>query len=53
VIIMADGHAVSSPDALTAILNARRPGAEVEVTWVSPADATRTSRVRLDPAPAA
>ena len=53
VIITAAGHAVSSPDALTAIVNACRPGSVVEITWVSPADATRTSRVRLDPAPAA
>jgi S1-C subfamily serine protease len=52
VIITADGRAVSSPDELTAIVNACRPGSVVEVTWVSPADATRTSRVRLDPAPA-
>jgi S1-C subfamily serine protease len=52
VIITADGRAVSSPDALTAIVNACRPGSMVEVTWVSPADATRTSRVRLDSAPA-
>jgi S1-C subfamily serine protease len=53
VIITADGRAVSSPDALTAIVNACRPGSVIEVTWVSPADATRTSRVRLDSAPAA
>jgi S1-C subfamily serine protease len=52
VIITADGRAVSSPDALTAIVNACRPGSVVEVTWVSPADATRTSLVRLDSAPA-
>jgi S1-C subfamily serine protease len=52
VIITADGHAVSSPDALTAIVNACQPGSVVEITWVSPTDATRTSRVRLDPAPA-
>ena len=52
VIITADGRAVSSPDALTAIVNACRPGSVVEVTWVSPADATRTARVRLDSAPA-
>jgi S1-C subfamily serine protease len=52
VIITADGRAVSSPDALTAIVNACRPGSVVAVTWVSPADATRTSRVRLDSAPA-
>ena len=52
VIIMVDGRAVSSPDALTAIVDACRPGSVVTVTWVSPADATRTSRVRLDAAPA-
>ena len=52
VIITADGRAVSSPDALTAIVNACRPGSVVTVTWVSPSDATRTSRVRLDAAPA-
>ena len=52
VIITVDRRAVSSPDALTAIVNACRPGSEVEVTWVSPADATRTSVVRLDSAPA-
>jgi S1-C subfamily serine protease len=52
VIITADGRAVSSPDALTAIVNACRPGSVVEVTWVSPADATRTTLVRLDAAPA-
>ncbi|HEY5018221.1 MAG TPA: trypsin-like peptidase domain-containing protein [Streptosporangiaceae bacterium] len=53
VIITADGRAVSSPDALTAIVNGCRPGSVVEVTWVSPADATQTSLVRLDSAPAA
>lgn len=52
VIITANGHAVSSPDQLTAIVNACQPGSVVEVTWVSPTDATRTSRIRLDPAPA-
>jgi S1-C subfamily serine protease len=52
VIITADGRRVSSPDALTAIVNACRPGSVVTVTWVSPSDATRTSRVRLDAAPA-
>jgi S1-C subfamily serine protease len=53
VIITADGRAVSSPDGLTAIVNGCRPGSVVEVTWVSPADATQTSLVRLDSAPAA
>ena len=36
VITTADGRPVSSPDALTAIVNACRPGTVVEVTWVSP-----------------
>jgi S1-C subfamily serine protease len=53
VIIAADGRAVSSPDALTAIVNACPPGSVVEVTWVSPTDATSTARVTLDPGPAA
>ena len=52
VIITVNGRAVSSPDALTAIVDVCRPGSVVTVTWVSPSDATRTSRVRLDPAPA-
>ena len=52
VITTADGRAVSSPDALTAIVDGCRPGSLLTVTWVSPADATRTSRVRLDAAPA-
>jgi len=52
VIITADGRAVSSPDSLTAIVDACRPGSVVTVTWVSPADATRTALVRLDAAPA-
>jgi S1-C subfamily serine protease len=52
VIITVDGRAVSSPDALTAIVDACRPGSVVTVTWVIPAGATRTSRVRLDAAPA-
>jgi S1-C subfamily serine protease len=52
VITMADGRAVSSPDGLTAIVSACRPGTVVEITWVSPAGATRASRVRLDAAPA-
>ena len=52
VIITADGRAVSSPDGLTAIVSDFRPGSVVEITWVSPAGATRASRVRLDSAPA-
>jgi S1-C subfamily serine protease len=52
VIITADGRAVSSPDELTAIVSVFRPGSMVEITWVSPAGATRATRVRLDSAPA-
>jgi S1-C subfamily serine protease len=52
VIITADGRTVSSPDGLTSIVSACRPGSEVEITWVSPAGTTRASRVRLDSAPA-
>jgi S1-C subfamily serine protease len=52
VITTADGRAVSSPDGLTAIVSGYRPGTMVEITWVSPAGATRASRVRLDSAPA-
>jgi S1-C subfamily serine protease len=52
VIVTADGRAVSSPDGLTAIMSDFRPGSVVEITWVSPAGATRASRVRLDSAPA-
>jgi S1-C subfamily serine protease len=53
VIITADGRTVSSPNGLTAIVSDFRPGSVVEITWVSPAGATRASRVRLDAAPAA
>jgi S1-C subfamily serine protease len=53
VIITADGRSVSSPDGLTAIVSDFRPGSVVEITWVSPAGATRVSFVRLDSAPAA
>jgi S1-C subfamily serine protease len=46
------GRQVSSPDALTAIVSACRPGTLVPVTWVSTTGATKTSLVSLDPAPA-
>ena len=52
VITSAAGHRVSSPDALTAILGACRPGTLVPVTWVSVSGATRTAVVRLVVAPA-
>jgi S1-C subfamily serine protease len=53
VITGAGGHQVESPDALTAIVGASRPGTFISVTWVSTAGVLRTSRIRLDPAPAA
>lgn len=53
VITEAAGRPVASPGALRAILRGSRPGSVVPVTWVSPAGATRTARVRLGPAPAA
>ena len=53
VITTADGRQVQSPDALTAIVAACRPGTVVPVTWVSTAGLARTSRIRLSPAPAA
>ena len=53
VIIAANGRQVDSPDALTAIVGACRPGTVVSVIWVSTAGVLRTSQVRLGPAPAA
>ena len=52
VIIAANGRQVDSPDALTAIVGACRPGTVVPVIWVSTAGVLRTSQVRLGPAPA-
>lgn len=46
------GHPVSSPDALTAMVSAWRPGAIVLVTWIGTAGITKTSLVMLDTAPA-
>lgn len=53
VITAAAGRPVSSPDALTAIVSARRPGSLVRVTWISTSGASRTSMVLLGAAPAA
>ncbi len=53
VIIAAAGHPVASPDALTAIVSACRPGTFVPVTWVAASGARRTMMVMIDPAPAA
>jgi S1-C subfamily serine protease len=52
VITAAAGHLVSSPDALTAILNGCRPGTVVRVTWTGVAGARRTSLILLTTAPA-
>jgi S1-C subfamily serine protease len=53
VITTADGHQVQSAAALTAIVAGCPPGTVVPVTWVSTAGHSRTSLVRLGPAPAA
>ncbi|HEY6493798.1 MAG TPA: trypsin-like peptidase domain-containing protein [Trebonia sp.] len=53
VITAANGRAVESPGALTAIVSAYRPGTVVPVTWLNVAGLARTARVRLGPAPAA
>jgi S1-C subfamily serine protease len=45
------GHAVSSPDGLTAIVGAERPGAAVSTTYVDPAGATRTASLALASGP--
>ena len=52
VITVVDGHQVKSPDALTDIVGGSRPGTVMSVTWVSTAGVSRTSRIRLGPAPA-
>jgi S1-C subfamily serine protease len=52
VITAAAGHPVSSPDALTAIVNVCRPGTVVRVSWTDLAGARRTSLVLLATAPA-
>jgi S1-C subfamily serine protease len=52
VITAADGHQVKSPAALTAAMDAIRPGTVIPVTWVSTTGVRRTSRIRLGPAPA-
>jgi S1-C subfamily serine protease len=52
VITSANGHRISSPGALTAIMSACRPGALVTVTWISASGQPRARQVRLDTAPA-
>jgi S1-C subfamily serine protease len=53
VITAAAGRPVTSPDALTVIMNESRPGAVVAITWVAVTGTTRTSLIRLEVAPAA
>lgn len=53
VITSVNGRPVTSPDALTAIVSACRPGSLIPVTWISPAGQRRTRLVRLAAAPAA
>jgi S1-C subfamily serine protease len=52
VITSANGHRISSPGALTAIVSARQPGTLVKVTWISAGGQSRAGQVRLDIAPA-
>ncbi len=52
VIVAADGRRVASPDALSAIVSGGRPGGMMSVSWVSPRGISKTSRIRLSPAPA-
>jgi len=52
VITAADGRQVESANALTVIVSGCRPGTVVQVSWVSLAGISRTSRVLLGPAPA-
>jgi S1-C subfamily serine protease len=52
VITAAGGRRVASPDALTTIVNGRRPGSMMSVSWVSTRGTARTTQVRLGAAPA-
>jgi S1-C subfamily serine protease len=53
VIIAAAEQAVTSPNALTAIIRARQPGTLVRVTWVSTSGAIKTAKIAIGAAPAA
>ena len=46
-----NGHAVSSPDSLTSILQSYHPGKSVSVTWVDTSGGQHTASVRLIAAP--
>ena len=41
------GHAVTSPDSLSAVLQGYRPGVTVSITWVDTSGANHTSSLRL------
>jgi S1-C subfamily serine protease len=52
VITSADGHAVTSPRSLTAILSRCRPGSQVALAWVAPGGSLHTAAVTLAAGPA-
>jgi S1-C subfamily serine protease len=51
VITGANGQPVGSPQSLSAILRKFRPGASVSLTWVTPANQTKTGTLSLTPGP--
>jgi S1-C subfamily serine protease len=53
VITGVDGHAVTSPDSLSAVLQGYRPGVTVSVTWVDTSGGHHTSSMHLLPDPPA
>ena len=53
VITKVDGHAVTSPNSLSAILQGYRPGVTVSVTWVDTSGGQHTSQMDLLPDPPA
>jgi S1-C subfamily serine protease len=52
VITSVNGHRITSPGALTALVSARQPGTSVTVTWISASGHPRSRQARLDTAPA-
>jgi S1-C subfamily serine protease len=51
VITSVNGQTVGSPHSLTAIMSKFHPGANVSVTWVTPAGQTKTGTLSLTPGP--
>ena len=51
VITAVNGHTVSSPDTLTQVLSALKPGSKVSVTWVDTGGQQHTSSLNLIQAP--